>query len=146
MTIFNKLIRKCFLKKEIISKEGEVFFRRYGLVSTPICNLYLHNILKSDQDDTMHDHPWNFISLILKGSYQEDYRCEPNWFIHYRNVFKAGDCVVHKSSDAHKLYLFSDNVWTLVFTWGTKKPWGYRYPDGTWLDHIEFRKIKNQIK
>ena len=33
-------------------------------------NVTLHKILKSDVDD-LHDHPWNYSTLILKGGYYE---------------------------------------------------------------------------
>jgi len=148
--MLNKLIRKVFLTKEIISKEGEVFFRRYRLLSTPVCNIYVHNLLKSDQDLEPHTHPWNFISLILKGGYIEDYVVGPHhkntchdYIESYRNIVKAGDFVMHSYSDAHKIQLTDDNVWTAVFTWGTKEPWGYVYSDGTYIDHKEYRRIKN---
>lgn len=53
----NSIIRKFFLVKEIISKEGEVHFRRYRLLATPWFNIYIHNIRRSDEDIHMHDHP-----------------------------------------------------------------------------------------
>ena len=33
-------------------------------------NIFIHKFLKSDPDD-VHDHPWNYASLILKGGYWE---------------------------------------------------------------------------
>src|SRR6202040_601720 len=33
--------------------------------------LYLHKFLRSDDDRAPHDHPWWFISIMLKGSYTE---------------------------------------------------------------------------
>lgn len=33
-------------------------------------NVFLHRFLKSDSDD-LHDHPWPFATLILKGGYWE---------------------------------------------------------------------------
>ena len=35
-------------------------------------NIFLHKFLKSDPDD-LHDHPWDFISIILWGGYWEYY-------------------------------------------------------------------------
>ena len=67
-----EVIRTFFLAKEIISKDGVVHFRRYRLLSTPWFNIYIHNILRSDEDAHFHDHPWGFFSFILnctKGGY-----------------------------------------------------------------------------
>ena len=33
-------------------------------------NVFLHKFLKSDPDD-VHDHPWSYFTLILKGGYYE---------------------------------------------------------------------------
>ena len=33
-------------------------------------NVFLHKFLKSDPDD-VHDHPWPYATLILKGGYHE---------------------------------------------------------------------------
>jgi len=33
-------------------------------------NVFVHKFLKSDPDD-VHDHPWPFATLILKGGYWE---------------------------------------------------------------------------
>ena len=33
-------------------------------------NIFLHKFLKGDPDD-VHDHPWNYVTVILKGGYYE---------------------------------------------------------------------------
>lgn len=33
-------------------------------------NIFLHKFLKSDPDD-VHDHPWSYFTIILKGGYYE---------------------------------------------------------------------------
>lgn len=71
MKLLSKLINSLLLVKEIKSKQGEVHFRRYRLLQTPWFAIYIHHILISDQDKDMHDHPWNFTSVILEGAYRE---------------------------------------------------------------------------
>lgn len=34
-------------------------------------NIYLHKIIRSDNDFALHDHPYNNISVVLKGGYDE---------------------------------------------------------------------------
>ena len=34
-------------------------------------SIYIHRFMRSDKDD-MHDHPFGFLSYVVKGSYQED--------------------------------------------------------------------------
>ena len=144
MRWFTRLIRALFLVKEILSKEGAVHFRRYRLISTPWFNLYLHQILKSDEDAHFHDHPWSFRSLILKGSYEEFWRCPPNFnATHYRR-YKAGEVVRHPAEDAHSITLVTPVVWTLVLTSGRTRVWGYRLDDGSWTDFKSYRQLKNE--
>lgn len=35
-------------------------------------NLYLHKIVRSDDDPDPHDHPWSFASLVFKGGYFDE--------------------------------------------------------------------------
>lgn len=139
-------IIKLFLVKEIISQEGVVHFRRYRLISTPWFNLYIHNILQSDQDRHSHDHPWGFCSLLLRGAYYETVRYAPRFSINHLSKYKAGQMVSHGKSDSHQLTLLTNSVWTLVFTFGKKSDWGYRLDDGTWIQHQTYRQLKNEGK
>lgn len=35
--------------------------------------IYIHKIYRSDDDPDPHDHPWNFRTFVLKGSYTDEY-------------------------------------------------------------------------
>ena len=153
MTVLQKvdIIRRFFIVKEIVSKEGVIHFRRYRLLSTPWFNLYIHNILHSDEDVHPHDHPWHFISLILWGGYIE------RWMSAYENYrfwmgrplrtdkHTMGSVIFHNAKDFHQITLLKPSVWTLVFTWGKRKSWGYQTRSG-WIDHQTYRQLKNEGK
>ena len=141
MSFLLRLIRFLFLVKEIVSKEGVVHFRRYRLISTRWFNLYVHQICESDHDRDPHDHPWNFQSLILSGGYFEEVFPK----LYNREYYYEGDVVQHKATDAHKLTLLTDEVWTLVLTTGRERYWGYQTSKG-WVGHEEYRKLKNESK
>ena len=143
MNWFMRIIRYFFLVKEIISKAGKVHFRRYRLLKTPWFALYIHQICESDMDDDMHDHPWNFSSLILSGAYQETYLLAPDFDKGGSRCYLSGDVIEHESGDIHKIKLLTSEVWTLVFTSGPKREWGYQLKDGTWVDHNKYREKKN---
>lgn len=137
------MLRKLLLVKEIVSKEGVLHFRRYRLLSTPWFTLYLHHICKSDEDLHMHDHPWDFESMILSGSYAEFSKYPPNFDKVTYNKYYAGDVIKHKAADVHKIMLLTPEVWTLVCVTGKKQPWGYQTAQG-WMDHILYRALKNK--
>lgn len=145
MNWITKVIRYLFLVKEIIAKNGDVHFRRYRLLQTPWFAIYIHQIMISDFDRDPHDHPWNFSSVILRGAYREVASYPPRFDKIYCNDYYAGDVIEHKAEDAHKLTLVTREVWTLVFTSGRTRYWGYQTPAG-WIGHQEYRQLKNEGK
>ena len=125
--MFNKV-------KEIRSKTGELHFTRWRIFSIPKwnINLYLHRIAINDLDKHPHDHPWNYITFIIKGGYVE--RCNDRVCI--RQLF---DISRKKATETHKIvHLLGKVCYTLVFTYGKKRTWGYQTEKG-WIDHVTYR-------
>lgn len=147
MKWFTQIIRSLFLIKEIISRQGALHFQRYRIIETPWFNIYLHRISASDEDKDPHDHPFSFWSFILNGAYQEWFVCPPSFIaIHYES-YRAGEWAHHNAEDAHQITLLTPVVWTLVFTSGRNREWGYRLinqVDKPWVGHQEYRKLKNE--
>lgn len=48
-----------------------LYLRRFYVWEKRWCpfRIFIHKIARSDDDPDPHDHPWNFLSLILKGGY-----------------------------------------------------------------------------
>ena len=126
------------LVKEIRSKQGVLHFKRWEIFSLKKRNihLYLHKIYKADEDADQHDHPWNFWSLILKGSYVEK---TGGKFI-YR---QPGSLVHRNAEDTHKITFLKNRkpVYTLVLTHGEPRTWGYKTKKG-WMDFTTYRSSK----
>lgn len=68
---FKKIIYGC----EERGDAHKPYLTRYTLIDTKHFQLCLHVFHRSDADDH-HDHPWNFISLILWRGYFEE---TPEW-------------------------------------------------------------------
>jgi len=108
--------------------------------------LRLHNILRSDDDRALHDHPWDFWSLILWGGYREFL---PG-LLHSGNGTYApignqrwcgpGSLVKRSAADAHRIALVHGPAWTLVWTGPRVRRWGF-YVDGAWVDQRECRAL-----
>lgn len=145
MNFLRNVFRKLFLVMEIVSKEGVVHFRRYRILSLPFFNIYIHHILKSDQDRHMHDHPWNFRSFLLKGSYREEVRYPPRFLVLHSYWHQAGDVIKHDRRDVHHIDLVTPSVWSLVITTGKEHDWGYHTSQG-WIQHEEYRNLKREGK
>ena len=56
--------------ESIHRRHGALYLDRLRVVSCPWFGLYLHWFRTSD-DDCLHDHPWPFLTIILRGGYWE---------------------------------------------------------------------------
>jgi hypothetical protein len=97
----------------------------------------LHNIHREDHERDLHDHPWPAVSLILRGSYDEE-RPVP--------CHHADECSVTvtkrvrwynwlRVGDWHRITKLHGNVWTLFVSGERTTTWGFREwcDDGTWI-------------
>jgi hypothetical protein len=111
--------------------------RRYVIPRNSHLNVYLHKFLKSDEDEALHDHPWNWCSIILRGGYTE-HRSDGS------SRRRAGSIVVRKPEVAHRVQLDWGNawcrelpVWTLFITGPKQREWGFHCPRG-WIPWTKF--------
>ena len=106
-------------------------------------NVFLHKFLKSDPDD-VHDHPWPYATLILKGGYYE-------WLPHFDSkgnkiaeivVWRApGHFRISSANSYHRIELDPDvECWTLFMPGPQQREWGFLVknkwiPNGQYLTH-----------
>lgn len=125
----------AFMKKCVIpSRDGtEDYLVRWRLVQTPWFAFYLHKIMTPDMDEHLHDHPWNFTSIILSNGYLEE---TPEW----GHLYTPGAWNHKKATDMHKIALFwkpEKPVWSLMIIGRRKRDWGFDV-DGEWVDHATY--------
>lgn len=118
-------------------------------------NIYLHHILRSDDDPDPHDHPWDFTSLILKSGYSDEQwqwntRYKKREFTGYERV-RPGMLVRRKAEHIHRVRLRKNSrgeeipCWSLVRTgpyrrnWHFLKEWGFQL----WWEYLGVPKPKN---
>lgn len=70
------LLPKTEIDDECNDGKGLLMTRYYLTPKIFGLRLVIHQFHRSDNDRHYHDHPWNFISWILKGSYIEHYPIE----------------------------------------------------------------------
>lgn len=71
--VLHAVLNKLFKRRDIII-DNELYLRRWFI--TPRSwkkRVFLHCILRPDEDRHLHDHPWNFATLVLKGGYDETF-------------------------------------------------------------------------
>lgn len=89
---------RCWLtwaRSDIIGGDGSTYMERWKLVRTRWFQIRVHHFLRSDSyEDTLHDHPTWFVSLMLWPGYREvrpayDVRGPHAAFLHGLGVFKT---------------------------------------------------------
>jgi hypothetical protein len=127
------------LVKEIRSKIGVLYFKRWELLKLPFGYIYLHQILRADEDGHLHDHPYDFVSLIIKGGYIEQV---DSGKVFFRNRKLLSAVYMPATGIYHKIYKLHAPTWSLVFASNRKHHWGYKYKDG-WVSNEEYRRLKH---
>lgn len=124
----NRSPRWAFMERfEIpnLDDPSETYLTRWRIVQTPWCALYLHRMDGPDSRPTLHDHPFNFVSIILKGGYLE--RHSPNATLQSTpRRWLAGSWHRMRAEEAHYIMRL-DRVptWTLLLVGRRRREWGY---------------------
>lgn len=90
----------------------------------------LHHILRSDNDRHFHDHPWPYITLVLRHGYCEvtpmDLRRPLVEYTHRRQWITAGRMLYRPAKSWHRLAVYPDlQPWTLFITFKKQQTWGF---------------------
>jgi hypothetical protein len=108
---------------DTLAGEAGDYMRRYYL-QRGAQHLRFHEILSSDPGRHFHDHPWDYVSLILVGGYTEH---TPEGSTHY----SAPCLLVRQAEAAHRLELTAP-AWTYVVTGPPRRRWGFHTEAG-WI-------------
>ena len=94
-------------------------------------NIYLHKILKDDEADTLHDHPFCSTSIILSGIIRE---IMPTG----ERLLSPGSITYRHATERHRLEVVAGPVWSLFITGNKEREWGFISQNGLWLHHTRF--------
>lgn len=137
-------------------------YMRRVILETPDFSLRVHRILRGDGDRHLHDHPWDFVSLVDpfawllqrlglvprgRGGYVEAVPIQDSpgalpsasllsgaWL---NREWSPGSVVRHLAEDLHRLSLPRGPVLTLVVTGPRRRPWGFATEHG-WIPYREY--------
>lgn len=127
----NRSARWAFMDRfEVPEYDGDgTYLTRWRVIQTPWFGVYVHRFTGPDPRATLHDHPWDFLSLVVRGGYVER-RLDPMT----RDIDEA-----HRirwvnrmrSHDAHAIVkLLRVPTWSLMFVGKRRRTWGYLEPVG----------------
>ncbi len=98
-------------------------------------NIYLHRIVRDDDDRALHDHPWVNCSVLLEGAYWEHTIAAGG--INVRKLRGPGSVVLRRPSQAHRLEVVGEAV-SLFITGPRVREWGFHCPDRGWVHWQKF--------
>ena len=105
-------------------------------------NVFLHKFLKGDPDD-VHDHPWPYATLILKGGYYEwlpQFDSKGNKIAEMCVWRGPGSFRVCRANSYHRIELDpSVTAWTLFMPGPKKRDWGFLV-NNKWIQHEQYLK------
>ena len=107
-------------------------------------NVFLHKFLKSDPDD-VHDHPWPYITLILKGGYWE---YKPIFNLHGEKIGEEkhwrspGHFRFSPANSFHRIELAQGvDCWTLFIPGPNHREWGFLV-NNKWIHNEQYLQEK----
>lgn len=118
----------------------------------------LHWILKPDDTEALHDHPWDFETEILQGGYVEHTNTPQEIRAHVVDVLTRrlpGHIICKEARDFHAIGALIDGpgvihptflaggAWTCVRTAPRYREWGFMPPGKEWSDHRTYLKDKH---
>lgn len=133
----------------VIGGRERPYMRRWWLIPrNRWFNVYLHQILRDDDDRALHDHPWWNLSIVLRGSYVEvmpDFRGAPTPHARIadlpvrRKWRGSGSVVLRRPTAAHRLEVYGRPCWTLFITGPRIREWGFHCAQGwvPWRDFVD---------
>lgn len=137
-------------------KADPYMLRYYIIPRNKYLNIYLHKMVKDDDDRALHDHPWPFLTIILWGGYTEVQPAKEYIFDWYlaREGIRTGlwKSVVGRLTEyvrkpfsihyrpefwPHRLRLRGKCSWSIIITGRQNRNWGF-YTRSGWVRWEDF--------
>lgn len=117
-------------RKEHASGKWINYLKRHYLIRIKLIGAFLHQFWSSDEDG-VHDHPWDNITIILRGGFYEELAdgqilWRPPGFFCFR-----------KAEQFHRIILkpgTEGKVWTLFIRFRRRRQWGFLL-NKEWVHH-----------
>ena len=110
-------------------------------------NVFLHRFLKGDPDD-VHDHPWPYATLILKGGYYEwipQFDSQGRKSSEIRHWRGPGHFRICGAGSYHRIELKPGvTAWTLFMPGPHRREWGFLY-NNHWVTHEEYFQLRRLL-
>lgn len=119
--------------------DGSLYMGRWWLLRPVLGGAFsvrVHRIATPDYDRDMHDHPWAFVSIVLRGGYTErrPWVIEPDFIDGeeraYDLIRRPSSIALRRPTDRHRIVDVLPDTWSLVFIGPKRHWWGFHTPAG----------------
>jgi hypothetical protein len=101
----------AFTWGQTLGHEDCPFVRRWKL-RHPFGAIHVHHFLRSNSEGVYHDHPWWFLTIVLRGAYVDHSPGADG--SEFCDRLRAGSVRLRHRDHVHRVE--TDGAWTLVFT------------------------------
>jgi hypothetical protein len=121
--------------RERLKHQGKEYLHRWTFVCFGF-SLRVHHWIGSDVGPHLHDHPFNFISILLKGQY---INITPN----ARRELEAPAIWYANGVAKHRLEIPEGGAWTILLCGRPYRKWGFYVNNHKWRPLRYFSKFKH---
>ena len=93
-------------------------YNKRWYIKTPWFSIRLHHWFHSDDARNFHDHPWSFVTIVLKGGYTD---ISPQG----EQEMKVGSVAFRPALHRHTVKVNPGGCWSLVLTGPEFRKWGF---------------------
>ena len=95
------------------------YYRLWAIISKRFGSIRLHNWLADDDHRHMHNHPYAFVTIVLRGGYTDVTE-------NGKEVVRAFTWRYRPANHMHSVQDVIPNSWTLLITGPASQRWGFK--------------------
>lgn len=127
----------ALMKRMVLRRlDGITYLNRIRLVQTPCFAVYLHRFDGPDPRPELHDHPWPFVTMVIKGGYHELRKTigrEQTTHMEHRRAWRPR---VMRLTEAHTIVMLDKaGTRSIVVCGRRQREWGFYTEFGTGWKH-----------
>lgn len=145
---------------EIIGQPECPAMLRWTLADTKLGKVMIHYFPPEVIDRDPHDHPWSFVTLVLRGEYRDESWFNPSFEARQASPFhippegiklterlRAGAIRFRPADHLHIVETDEKGCWTLVISGPLSRDWGFvRVGRGTGIDRGRWFPFKEYVE
>lgn len=116
---------------DYVGWRGCNFVRRWTIVAPSGRGLRIHHFLPATEEFTAHDHPWAFLTVVVRGGYVDI--TSRNGQEVARDAVRAPGIRYRSRHHEHRTLTGEQGAWTIVINGPVRRNWGFWSAAGQWL-------------